>query len=91
MSDDIKVISLGDSEAQNVKFVVLKVESISKHFGGIKALDNCSIEVDRGKLIALIGPNGSGKSTLFNIISKLCEKDSGKIFINEKEISETLF
>ncbi len=65
----------------------LMIKSISKNFGGVKALDNCSLKIDKGKITALIGPNGSGKSTLFNIISQIIDEDSGQIFFNDKEIS----
>ncbi|MBL8991823.1 MAG: ATP-binding cassette domain-containing protein, partial [Spirochaetia bacterium] len=51
--------------------VLLRLESISKSFGGIHALQNISFGIEPGKVTALIGPNGSGKSTLFNILSHL--------------------
>ena len=48
---------------------MLQVEGISKHFGGLKALDNVTLNVEQGSITALIGPNGSGKTTLFNVIT----------------------
>ena len=57
---------------------MLHIKQISKNFGGIKALDNCTLKIEKAKIIAIIGPNGSGKSTLFNIISQLIKEDKGK-------------
>jgi len=66
---------------------LLRLESISKSFGGIHALQNISFGIEAGKVTALIGPNGSGKSTLFNILSHLLALDGGKIFFKETEVS----
>jgi branched-chain amino acid transport system ATP-binding protein len=53
------------------------VENISKSFGGIRAVDDVSLEVERGSIVGLIGQNGSGKSTLFNLITGVLKKDPG--------------
>ena len=66
---------------------MLKIKQVSKNFGGIKALDECSLEIEKGKVTAIIGPNGSGKTTLFNIISKLYVSDKGKIYLNNEDIT----
>ena len=58
---------------------MLKVKDIQKRFGGIRALNGVSLEVDKATTVGLIGPNGSGKSTLFNIISGFYPADSGTI------------
>lgn len=68
--------------------MILKTKNITKNFGGIKALDGCSIDIERSKIIALIGPNGSGKTTLFNVISKLIDPDKGQIFFKNKNITK---
>tara|TARA_Y100000310_G_scaffold319330_1_gene374481 strand:- start:2000 stop:2731 length:732 start_codon:yes stop_codon:yes gene_type:complete len=68
--------------------MTLTVSKIKKHFGGIHALDNCSLEIPEGKIIAIIGPNGSGKSTLFHTISRLIQKDSGNVTFKGKNISD---
>ncbi len=66
---------------------ILKIKNISKNFGGIKALDSCSSEIPRGKIISIIGPNGSGKTTLFNVISNLIKKNSGEVHLRGNEIT----
>lgn len=60
----------------------IRVDRVSKWFGGIKALDNVSLEVSRGEVIGLIGPNGSGKTTLLNILRCLLKPDRGLIEIS---------
>jgi branched-chain amino acid transport system ATP-binding protein len=60
--------------------VMLKVLNVSKSFGGLRAVDNVSLEINEGSIIGLIGPNGSGKSTLFNLISGVLYPDSGEIY-----------
>jgi ABC-type branched-subunit amino acid transport system ATPase component len=66
----------------------LKINNVTKRFGGIVALDDCTLEIPEGKIVAIIGPNGSGKSTLFNVISNLIKKDSGEIFLGEERIDD---
>ncbi|MCX6802967.1 MAG: ABC transporter ATP-binding protein [Candidatus Diapherotrites archaeon] len=67
---------------------MLKLIGLSKSFGGVHAVNNCSLEVKEGKITALIGPNGSGKSTLFNLVSGVLEADSGEIEFNNKVITK---
>ena len=66
---------------------MLKIQNITKKFGGVKALDNCDFEIKKGEITALIGPNGSGKTTLFNLVSGILKADSGKIILNNKNIT----
>ena len=66
---------------------LLSIESLSVSFGGLKALDNVSIEVKPNNVVALIGPNGAGKTTLFNAISGLVVADSGQITLEDNLIS----
>jgi branched-chain amino acid transport system ATP-binding protein len=67
--------------------IILKVENISKNFGGIRALVDVSLNVYENELLAIIGPNGAGKTTLLNIISGLLKPDSGRIFYMNKDIT----
>ena len=48
---------------------LLDVENLSKHFGGVTAVDGCSLSLEHGSITGLIGPNGSGKTTVFNLIT----------------------
>ena len=64
--------------------MMLKIKDVRKNFGGVRALDKCSLDVKKGKITAIIGPNGSGKSTLFNSISNLIKIDKGSISINKR-------
>lgn len=65
---------------------MLVTEKITKSFGGIRAVDDCSIEVRKGSITGLIGPNGSGKTTLFNIITGFYRPDSGSVRLNDRPI-----
>jgi ABC-type branched-subunit amino acid transport system ATPase component len=58
---------------------MLSVKNISKKYGGVKAVNDCSFNIDTGKITALIGPNGSGKSTIFNLICGVDKPDTGEI------------
>ena len=65
---------------------VLSAISVCKGFGGILALDHCSIRVEEGTIVGLIGPNGAGKSTLFDVISGFLPPDAGSIVFSGREI-----
>lgn len=67
--------------------IVLEVTGLSKHFGGLKAVDNVDIAVRRGGVHALIGPNGSGKTTTLNVLSGLYKATSGKIVLDGTDIT----
>jgi len=66
---------------------MIRVVNVSKHFGGLKAVNNTSITIDKGSITGLIGPNGAGKTTLFNTIAGLYTPTSGKIFLDEEDIT----
>lgn len=68
--------------------MLLAVNGVSKAFGGIKAVDNCSLSVERGLITGLIGPNGSGKTTLFNMITGFYRPDSGSISFGDRPIHQ---
>jgi branched-chain amino acid transport system ATP-binding protein len=66
---------------------LLKIDNLSKHFGGFTALDQVSVNVGRGERFGLIGPNGSGKTTLINCISGALQNDQGSILFDGAEVS----
>jgi len=66
---------------------MLEVVDLEKNFGGIKAVDGCSLKVEQGSITGLIGPNGAGKTTLFNLITGFYAPDAGKIWFNGEIIS----
>jgi ABC-type branched-subunit amino acid transport system ATPase component len=66
---------------------LLKVQGVSKAFGGLQALSSCSLNVEKGTITGLIGPNGSGKTTLFNVITGYVKPDSGSVTFNDQDIT----
>ena len=66
---------------------MLNISNISKSFGGIKALNDVSLNIEKGKITALIGPNGAGKTTLFNVINGSLKPDTGQITLNKQIIT----
>jgi branched-chain amino acid transport system ATP-binding protein len=66
---------------------ILKLEHVTKGFGGLLAVDDVSLEVKKNGITGLIGPNGSGKTTLFNLISGSLKPDAGKIFFENSAIT----
>ena len=66
---------------------LLRTEGVRKAYGGVHALDSCTVEVDEGSVSGLIGPNGSGKTTLFNVISGLYRPSSGRVQLDGRVIS----
>ena len=69
------------------KEILLKAESISKSFGGVKALQNVSFELQKGEVLSVIGENGAGKSTLMKIVAGALKNDEGKIYFQGEELS----
>ena len=68
--------------------MILSLENISLNFGGIKAVDQVSLDVEEGEIFALIGPNGAGKSTIFNIISRYYTQSNGSIIYRNESIDK---
>jgi len=68
--------------------IVLSVKALSKHFGGLKAVDNVDFEVRRGGVHALIGPNGSGKTTTLNVLSGLYKATSGTVTLDGTDVTD---
>lgn len=67
---------------------LLQVESLSIAFGGVKAVDNVSFEVEEGEVFTIVGPNGAGKSSIFNLISRLYEPSGGRILFDGTDITK---
>lgn len=65
---------------------LLEVKGLKKHFGGVKAVDDCSFSVPQGSITALIGPNGSGKTTAFNLIGGTMRADAGEVWFDGRRI-----
>ena len=66
---------------------ILEIKNLSKHFGGLKAVDDISLGLEEGEILGLVGPNGSGKTTLFNLISGTLKPTSGMIFFKGENIA----
>jgi branched-chain amino acid transport system ATP-binding protein len=81
---------LGEKEEERGRktlMSLLSIESVSKEYDGIRALNRVSLKIEKGSIKGLIGPNGAGKSTLFHLISGMEKPDSGKIYFKEREIT----
>jgi ABC-type branched-subunit amino acid transport system ATPase component len=66
---------------------LLEVEKLSKRFGGVTAVDSCSLSLELGSITGLIGPNGSGKTTVFNLITGFIAQDSGDVRFEGRSIA----
>ena len=75
-----------NTSAVKEKPVLLKMENIEKSFPGVKALDSVSLTVKAGTVHALMGENGAGKSTLMKCLFGVYNKDSGKVFLEGREV-----
>jgi len=71
----------------NIDEPMIRVDRVSKHFGGLRAVDRVSLEIVRGSITGLIGPNGAGKTTLFNTIAGLYTPTEGHIYLDDEEIT----
>ena len=67
---------------------ILQVDNLSKYFGGLAAVSDCSLKIKRGSITGIIGPNGSGKTTLFNLIAGNLKSTKGKVFFNNENITD---
>jgi neutral amino acid transport system ATP-binding protein len=66
---------------------LLETAGVSKSFGGVRALDACTVQVDEGSVAGLIGPNGSGKTTLFNVVTGYAKADAGQVYLAGKNVT----
>ena len=67
---------------------ILEINELSKYFGGLAAVSDCTLKVKRGTITGIIGPNGSGKTTLFNLIAGNLKSSSGDVIFNEENITD---
>ena len=65
---------------------LLSVKNLSISFGGLKAVDNFNISIEKGQLYGLIGPNGAGKTTVFNLLTGVYQPDSGSIVLDGENL-----
>ncbi len=70
---------------QNIN--ILQVNGLSKYFGGLAAVSNCTLNIKKGSITGIIGPNGSGKTTLFNLIAGNLKPNQGKVLFNNDDIT----
>ena len=66
---------------------ILQIESLSKYFGGLAAVSNCSLKIRKGSITGVIGPNGSGKTTLFNLIAGNLKPSKGNVLFQDEDIT----
>ncbi len=66
---------------------MIRVENLHRHFGGFRAVDGASLEIEQGSITGLIGPNGAGKTTLFNVIAGVLEPTSGQVTMGGADIT----
>ena len=70
---------------------MITVKNLSKHFGGIRAVDGVDLHIERGSITGLVGPNGAGKTTLFNLIAGLYQPTSGEIVLDGEDVTCLLY
>ena len=67
---------------------ILQIDNLSKYFGGLAAVSDCSLKIKRGSITGIIGPNGSGKTTLFNLIAGNLKTSKGIVLFNNQDITD---
>ena len=67
---------------------ILQVDKLSKYFGGLAAVADCSLKIKKGSITGIIGPNGSGKTTLFNLIAGNLKSSNGTVLFNDEDITD---
>jgi branched-chain amino acid transport system ATP-binding protein len=72
---------------EKTKVALLEVNGITKRFGGLVAVNNLSLSLDKGQILGLIGPNGAGKTTAFNMVSGFYKPDEGEVIFDDQKIN----
>ena len=67
---------------------ILEINNLSKYFGGLAAVSDCSLKIKKGTITGIIGPNGSGKTTLFNLIAGNLKSSAGTVLFNNENITD---
>ncbi len=67
---------------------MLRAEELSVHFGGVKAVQEVSFNVEAGEVFSIVGPNGAGKTTIFNLVSRIYDATHGRIWFEDEDITE---
>jgi ABC-type branched-subunit amino acid transport system ATPase component len=67
---------------------LLRTEGLTKHFGGVAAVENLALDVEEGEILGLIGPNGSGKTTALNMLSGFLAPDRGRVFFADEDVTD---
>ena len=67
--------------------VLLEIKDLTKNFGGLRALDGLSFQLEKGEILGIIGPNGAGKTTLFNVVTGFYRPEEGAVFFKGEEIT----
>jgi len=78
---------MGEGREMSEETSFLKVTSLTKQFGGVRAVDSVSFDLKKGEILGVIGPNGSGKTTLVNLITGFVKPDAGKVLFQGKDIT----
>ena len=86
-SGDIPPLTLGHPGGRENEPATLKISGLVKHFGGVKAVDDVDMAVERNTVHALIGPNGSGKTSLLNVLSGIYRPTAGHIEFDGENIT----
>jgi ABC-type branched-subunit amino acid transport system ATPase component len=68
--------------------IAIATQQLRKSFDGVRAVDDLSIEIEKGKITSLIGPNGAGKTTIINLMTGIMQYDSGKLIINDYRLNK---
>jgi branched-chain amino acid transport system ATP-binding protein len=73
---------------EGTKLSFLSIRDLSLSFGGIRAINNCSFDLEKPESFSLIGPNGAGKTSVFNVISGFYKPDNGTIYFNGEDLTK---